>query len=376
MNRAHRFVGRSITTLSLAAIAAPVTSGCAAMEQARLDEIDRSVTVSSREPLYGYRRVAMESPTCEGAQCGQVSGTELERVVEQAASGACYEVVSSDEVARYAKHYGGGESFGFDFGMHQGVEVLGGLLGGGRDTGGGAQAGMGWNTGMRFSFDQGAPDARDVVIDELGLEGLIKSNLSFGQPDDINGFIPVTIDVRLIDAVGRSGVWQARLNGTLMDAADASQVVATVGRDLRDALRRRADACTPPPAPPVQQTFSGFQVTEQKIELPDRIHFELGSAKLSSRSHGMLGQVAHFLGTRPDITLVRIEGHTDADGADADNQALSEGRAAAVRDFLVTQGVAASRLQATGFGETKPLVANDTVANKATNRRVDLIIVK
>jgi len=356
--------------------AASLSGGCAALEQARLDELDRSVTVSSREPLYNFRRVAMESPTCQGAQCGQVSGAEVERMVEQAASGACYQVVPSDEVARYAKHYGSGvPGFGFNFGMQQGVDVLTGLVGG-TPGGGGAQAAMGWNTGMSFSWDMAQPDARDVVVDELGIAGLVKTSVSFGQPDDINGFIPVTMDVRMLDARARSGVWQARLQGTLMDANGAAATVQQMGRDLREALSRRADACDEPPPPPQQQVFQSFQVTEQKIELPDRIHFELASTKLSPRSYGMLGQVAHFLGERQDITLVRIEGHTDSDGSDADNQTLSEGRAAAVRDYLVSQGVAAARLVAQGFGETRPVAPNDTMANKAKNRRVDLIIVK
>ncbi|MCC6623137.1 MAG: OmpA family protein [Deltaproteobacteria bacterium] len=369
----HHAIARSIATCSLAALAVPIGAGCAGLEQARLDALDRAVTVSTPRPLYDFRRVAMEAPTCQGAQCAGVSGVELERQVEQAASGACYEVVSSEEVARYAKHYGGGQSFGFDFGMGQTVDVLTGLVGGGK---GGGSAGMGWTTGMRVSFDQASPDARDVVIDELGLTGIVKTSLSFGQPDQTTGFVPVTLDVRLMDAIGRTGVWQARLEGDLMNEGSPQEAVTRLGYDLKDALRRRAEACTPPPAPPQQQVFTGFQVVEQKIDLPDRIHFELASTKLSPRSHGMLGQVAHFLGTRPDITLVRIEGHTDSDGADADNQALSEGRAAAVRDFLVSQGVAASRLEAKGFGETKPVVANDSIANKATNRRVDLIIVK
>ncbi|MFO0747616.1 MAG: OmpA family protein [Myxococcota bacterium] len=355
-------------SLVLAPLVFAVGGGCAAMEQARLDQLDRSVTVSTREPLHHYRRIGMEPAGCQGALCGKVSPAEFERQLEQAASGACYEVVASDEIARYGKAYGGPQ-FGMPFQLAHpfGVEIQDKtaekILGG-------------WDAMASFALGGAQPDVRDVVVDELGLEGMLKSSISFGEPDATTGFRPMTVDVKLVDAVGLQGLWQARLDETLMDPNDLGDIMNRVAMDMRDALNRRANACGADPAPVQQQTFSGFQVVEQKIELPDRIHFELGSAKLSPSSNGMLGQVAHFLGTRPDITKVRIEGHTDADGADADNLALSQARADAVRDFLVGQGVVTSRLESVGYGETKPVVPNDTVANKAKNRRVDLIIVK
>jgi outer membrane protein OmpA-like peptidoglycan-associated protein len=71
---------------------------------------------------------------------------------------------------------------------------------------------------------------------------------------------------------------------------------------------------------------------------------------------------------------VAIEGHTDADGDDAANQALSEKRAAAVKAFIVSShGVDASRLEAAGFGESKPVADNATAEGKQQNRRVELV---
>lgn len=72
---------------------------------------------------------------------------------------------------------------------------------------------------------------------------------------------------------------------------------------------------------------------------------------------------------------MRVEGHTDDRGADAANLALSQRRAEAVMKYLVNKGVAQSRLEAAGFGETRPLVKNDTPANQAKNRRVEFVIV-
>jgi outer membrane protein OmpA-like peptidoglycan-associated protein len=70
-----------------------------------------------------------------------------------------------------------------------------------------------------------------------------------------------------------------------------------------------------------------------------------------------------------------IDGHTDSVGRDASNQTLSEGRAAAVVTWLTANGISADRLVARGFGETQPLVSNDTKDGRATNRRVEINLI-
>jgi OmpA-OmpF porin, OOP family len=71
-----------------------------------------------------------------------------------------------------------------------------------------------------------------------------------------------------------------------------------------------------------------------------------------------------------------IEGHTDSDGSNALNQTLSENRAAAVKNFLIENGIAADRLMSTGYGETKPIASNKNAAGKAQNRRVEIKLIK
>jgi outer membrane protein OmpA-like peptidoglycan-associated protein len=71
---------------------------------------------------------------------------------------------------------------------------------------------------------------------------------------------------------------------------------------------------------------------------------------------------------------VDIIGHADSDGSDSYNQQLSERRAASVRDYLSTQGVQTVRMVASGRGESDPLVPNTTAANKAQNRRVQILL--
>ncbi len=101
------------------------------------------------------------------------------------------------------------------------------------------------------------------------------------------------------------------------------------------------------------------------------VFFELNSDQLTADSRTTLDSVAARLNELTNISGV-IEGHTDSSGSDAYNQALSERRARTVRTYLVSKGVAASRLQSAGFGESKPIADNTSDAGRAQNRRVVL----
>jgi outer membrane protein OmpA-like peptidoglycan-associated protein len=87
----------------------------------------------------------------------------------------------------------------------------------------------------------------------------------------------------------------------------------------------------------------------------------------------MLGDIVRVMSDVPDMRL-RIEGHTDAQGDETANQALSERRAKAVRDYLVSKGVDASRLEAIGYGGTKPIDTNRTERGREANRRIEFQI--
>ena len=102
------------------------------------------------------------------------------------------------------------------------------------------------------------------------------------------------------------------------------------------------------------------------------VYFDSGSAVLLEESEPMLRQVAALVKASPDATLT-IEGHTDNVGSADYNQKLSEDRAAAVRDALVTRyGIAPAKLTAKGYGLTRPVDSNAAVLGRAHNRRVEL----
>jgi outer membrane protein OmpA-like peptidoglycan-associated protein len=102
------------------------------------------------------------------------------------------------------------------------------------------------------------------------------------------------------------------------------------------------------------------------------ILFDLDKAVIRPESKPVLDEVLQLLRAEPGWKLT-IEGHTDASGLDAHNQALSEQRAAAVKTYLTGAGIDGARLKTAGFGESRPVADNATELGRAQNRRVELV---
>lgn len=108
-----------------------------------------------------------------------------------------------------------------------------------------------------------------------------------------------------------------------------------------------------------------------KIAL-DNIYFDTGKATLKPQSADTIAQIAKALAAHAELK-VEVGGHTDNTGTPATNLNLSQRRAESVMAALVAGGIDASRLSAKGYGDTKPVVGNDSDANRAKNRRVELV---
>lgn len=108
------------------------------------------------------------------------------------------------------------------------------------------------------------------------------------------------------------------------------------------------------------------------------IAFQSGKATLEStpENDAVLGQLKQYLEKNPNVTLMRIEGHTDNVGSAEANLKLSGERALAIKNALVAQGVAAERLVAVAFGPQKPVADNATEEGRAKNRRTEFKIAK
>ncbi len=105
------------------------------------------------------------------------------------------------------------------------------------------------------------------------------------------------------------------------------------------------------------------------------IYFDNDKSTLKPESFTELRKVLDFLTANPKIS-VEISGHTDSNGSDEHNQALSQGRSEAVVEWLISQGIDVERLSARGYGESKPIDTNATKEGQANNRRVEFTVVK
>lgn len=123
---------------------------------------------------------------------------------------------------------------------------------------------------------------------------------------------------------------------------------------------------------------TGVQVSQTpdnrlKLEIPSDISFDTGRADIKPNFRSILDQFARTLVENPS-TAINIIGHTDNTGTDATNNKLSLQRAESTRDYLSARGVSNARISVAGHGEREPIAANDTAANRAKNRRVEIFV--
>jgi outer membrane protein OmpA-like peptidoglycan-associated protein len=153
--------------------------------------------------------------------------------------------------------------------------------------------------------------------------------------------------------------------GAIIGAAVGGAAGAVIGHQMdQQAKEIRAQV----PGAIVERVGEGLQVT-----FASGLLFDTDSDVLNASARQNLSTLATNLGKYPDTDLL-IVGHTDATGTDAYNMSLSERRAAAVVDYLASQGVMRSRLRPTGRGESEPIATNATEAGRQQNRRVEVAI--
>ncbi|WGZ92933.1 MAG: OmpA family protein [Candidatus Thiothrix putei] len=127
-----------------------------------------------------------------------------------------------------------------------------------------------------------------------------------------------------------------------------------------------------------QMQGTGVEVTRQDnniiLTMPDAITFDFGRADVKPQFYGVLNNLATTLNQFPE-TRLQIAGHTDNVGSDASNLQLSQQRANSVRTYLASTGVAAQRMQAVGYGESRPVADNGSDYGRAQNRRVEITLI-
>jgi len=177
------------------------------------------------------------------------------------------------------------------------------------------------------------------------------------------GVLGGTLGYLLGDVIG--GSTAARIIG----AGIGGTAGAVIGDQFDDQIRELDE----------QTAGSGVDVTELGdqeailVNLPDGVTFAVDSAQISPGFRSTLDVIANSLIKYPN-SLIDVMGHTDSTGSDAYNQQLSQRRADAVRDYLVSRGVSRARIETIGYGEQYPRASNDTAEGRALNRRVEIKI--
>lgn len=110
-----------------------------------------------------------------------------------------------------------------------------------------------------------------------------------------------------------------------------------------------------------------------KLNIPSDISFDSGKSNIKPNLQPILDSFATSLNNNPNA-VVTIIGHTDNTGSDMVNNPLSVNRASSTRDYLVGRGVAINRIQIDGRGSREPVADNDTPADRAINRRVEIFV--
>ena len=110
-----------------------------------------------------------------------------------------------------------------------------------------------------------------------------------------------------------------------------------------------------------------------KLNIPSDISFDTGRSDIKSNLRPVLDQFAQGLSDQPN-TEIRIVGHTDSTGSDSINNPLSVNRASSARDYLVSRGVDAHRIQIDGRGSREPIADNNSDAGRAANRRIEIFL--
>lgn len=226
----------------------------------------------------------------------------------------------------------------------------------------------GWRTAVYFSGSDDIHDHNYVSLDPLtgGIDGRGLRAMSAPSRDLRDKVFPVRV------------MADGRYVKVYMDEKRVANVPnAVLGRSDRIIIEFGASEEFPVLIGNLRVAAGGRKLydalTEKGRVATQGIYFDIGSDRLRPESTPTLKEIGAMLKEHPELRLL-IEGHTDNVGKPEANRALSERRAAAVRQFLIdTYQIDAARLEAKGFGDTKPAAPNDTPEGRQSNRRVELV---
>jgi outer membrane protein OmpA-like peptidoglycan-associated protein len=236
-----------------------------------------------------------------------------------------------------------------------------GVAGGGitgRDLVPSVEAGVGWDFAAG-SVDLG-PSARYVRV--VSRDAMA----AFGSAD----LVLVGVDVRFGKA-RPPRLPRVAIAAPVVRAAPPAVVPAALERDPDRAVEREASCATDPDGCEIAQHIF---LRDDRIVLDERVLFDLDRARVKSRGRELIGEIAKAWRAHPEWRRMSIEGHADVRGSDEYNLALSQHRAERVRAVFVDLGFSRDRMDAVGYGRSRPRDPGATEAAHQRNRRVEFVI--
>jgi len=194
-------------------------------------------------------------------------------------------------------------------------------------------------------------------VAEFGLEGNLRKIAETAGGFDITPQMDITYQFAFDRATSGGEV-------VIVDAEAATQPAEPVVAPAEGAIETKGEFS-------YEECVGRFEILSET----GNIYFASGSAQLTPDSAYVLATITDIVKRCPGLRIL-ISGHTDDVGSEAMNQGLSERRARAVVDYLTGQGIEPGRLFATGYGELRPMVPNDSDFNRGRNRRIEFSLYK
>lgn len=214
-----------------------------------------------------------------------------------------------------------------------------------------------------------------------GMETVVIDSFYTGGLDPVTGQLPKIINDGII-SLGISGgsppyniTWS---NGAKNKQRLTGLAAGTYSYEVTDQnnCRSKGKVVFVEPQMPDDPFKEGLRNIEVGAALIlNNIFFETGKSTLLPQSYTELDKIVDFL-NEGTVSLIEISGHTDNTGSQTTNEKLSKSRAEAVVNYLVSKGISASRLQAAGYGPSKPIDTNSTADGRTQNRRVEFLVLK
>jgi len=232
-----------------------------------------------------------------------------------------------------------------------------------------------------------AAGLKGVVADFTGRDGTLTGVVGSAADRDralqivrsLDGVRVADGDLSMPGAVGASPSASASESASASPSASesaspsASESASPSASESASPSASASASASPSPSP--SPSPSDANGTQQALTALPAIGFETGSATLTPAGRTVVAQVAKILAGEPAVAI-RVNGYTDDLGDWDVNKGLSTARANTVRTTLIADGIAASRLSSFGWSEENPKVPNTSAANRAVNRRVELVVVR